>query len=122
MKRILIGLIVVVIPFFCLRALLSSKNITSVNTAKLAAAANSYSAELKAKGAAVPQSVTLKELISLKLLNQSDVTGFDGAEVTISLYADKRNQVDVLMRAKYPDGREIVLLEDGSVRGVTKQQ
>ena len=60
--------------------------------------------------------MSLRELIARKLLAEADVTGFTGMDVTVSLTTDESRPEEVLIRARMPDGREVVTLADGSVR------
>jgi hypothetical protein len=86
-----------------------------VNAAKIMNAANAYAQGLKEQGKTVPAAVNLKELIAQGLLAPNDVSGFAGMDVTVSLVMDRSHQ-DVLMRARLPDGQEIVAFTDGSVQ------
>jgi hypothetical protein len=83
---------------------------------KVLAAASEYSHRLKAQGLAVPASVTLEELIKRGVLREGDVGGFDGLQVSISLKPDETHPQDALMSVSFPDGREVVALEDGSIQ------
>jgi len=90
-----------------------------VDPSKIIAAAAQYAHDLKESGSPVPPTVPLKELIARKMLKPADVSGFEGAEVTVSLASLSANSTgpnDVLMRARMPDGVELELLEDGSVQ------
>ena len=91
-----------------------------VNAAKLLTAAKTYADGLKGQGLPVPTLVSMKELISRGLLTEGDVRGFAGMEVTVSLTADGSRPQEVLVRARLPDGNEIVALADGSVQQVRK--
>jgi hypothetical protein len=86
-----------------------------VNTAKIMNAANAYAQGLKTQGKTVPATVNLKDLIAQGLLAPNDVSGFAGMDVTVSLVIDRSHQ-DVLLRARLPDGQEIVAMTDGSVQ------
>lgn len=88
-----------------------------VDAVKVLSAARAYAHDLKEKGLVVPPTVTLQELIGLGLLHPADVSGFNGIEVSVSLTVDPSRLQDVLMRARLPDGRELVVLADGSVQG-----
>ena len=86
---------------------------------KIREAAGQYARDLKESGSPVPPAVPLKELIARRMLKSADVSGFEGAEVTVSLVSLSANSSrpdDVLMRARMPDGVELVLLNDGSVQ------
>ena len=88
----------------------------TVDAAKIFSAAQAYTRDLQRQGISVPPTVQLKELIDRKLLKPEDVSGFAGAEVTVSLTADPNDPRAVLIRARFPDGQEIVMLTDGTVR------
>ena len=118
MKRILAALAVLVIAVAIGGMVYfsgSNRHPESVNATRLLAAAKSYADALKAQGLPVPASVPLQELISRGLLTESDVKGFAGTEVTVSLTAVGSRPQEVLVRARMPDGHEVVALADGSV-------
>ena len=50
------------------------------------------------------------------LLTSNAVAGFAGMKVTVTLGLDPQNLRQVLMRARQPNGEEIVALNDGSVQ------
>ncbi len=87
-----------------------------VDGEKVVSAAHLYTAQLRASGTPVPDSVKLDDLIAKGLLKSEDVSGFKGLDVTVYLSA-KTNQPGpaVLLRAKLPDGHDSVVLTDGSV-------
>lgn len=87
-----------------------------VNAPKLIEAAKAYGATLKGQGLPVPAAVSLKELLNRGLLIDSDVPGFAGMEVTISLSLDETHPQDVLARVSLPDGHEMIALADGSIQ------
>ncbi|HWQ92812.1 MAG TPA: hypothetical protein VN673_14140 [Clostridia bacterium] len=62
-----------------------------------------------------PQPSPLQELIDRQLLTASDVSGFTGMQVTVTLSAESQNPQEILIRARLADGHEIVALADGSV-------
>jgi hypothetical protein len=98
----------------------SSRHPGHVDAEKLIAAAKTYADGLKAQGSPVPESVSLKDLITRGLLTEADVSGFAGMEVTVSLNVNETRPQAVLARARLPDGQEIVALGDGSVQQVRK--
>ena len=98
----------------------SSRDLGHVDAPKIFAAAKSYAAGLTAQGARIPASVSLKVLIDRGLLTEADVRGFAGLEVSVSLSANESRPQEVLVRARLPDGREIVALADGSVQQMPK--
>jgi hypothetical protein len=84
---------------------------------KVLAGANAYRDSLKEKGAPIPASVTLQELTERGFLRHSDVNGFDGMQVTISLKTPTETRPqDSFLRVGFPDGREVAVLGDGSVQ------
>jgi hypothetical protein len=80
------------------------------------AAAKAYGDQLKSTGAAVPAEVSLDQLIARGLLTSNDVTGFAGMKVSVTLSVDPQNFNQVLLRARQPNGQEIVASNDGSVQ------
>jgi len=88
--------------------------------ARILFAASTYAAELKAQGLPVPASVSLKDLISRKLMTKAEAGAFAGLEVTVNLAVDESRPGEVLVRAVMPDGRELLALTDGSVQQVRK--
>lgn len=91
-----------------------------VDWGKLLAAVKIHKDDLKRQGMEVPASVSLKELITRGLLSEADVSGFSGIDVSLNMSADESRPQDVLVRARLPDGHEIVALGDGSVQQVRK--
>jgi hypothetical protein len=121
MKRILVAIaaiLIVIVMGGLIYFASSSRHQERVNAPRLFAAAKAYAESFKAQGVPVPASVSLKELISRGLLTDSDVSGFAGMEVTISLTANETRPQEALVRARLTDGHEIVLLVDGSVHQV----
>lgn len=89
-----------------------------VNLAKVLAASERYRAELEAAGRPVPETVSLGALLERGWLRTEDLPGFAGLEVEVALRPDPARPQDVLMRARFPDGDELVALADGSVQRV----
>lgn len=119
MKRVLIAiavltLVIVAGSWFYFAS--SSSQPGHVDGAKLLTAVNIYKADLKRQGIEVPASISLKDLLARRLLTEADVSGFAGIDVSLNLSADESRPQDVLMRARLPDGHEIVALGDGSVQ------
>ena len=79
-------------------------------------AALAYKQALQAKAQPVPESVSLAELTRAGFFSPSQAQAFDGYEITVSLVADESRPQDVLMRVRFPNGDEIVVLCDGSVQ------
>jgi hypothetical protein len=91
-----------------------------VDAVKLVAAARTYAASFSEKGLPAPASVSVEKLVASGLLNEADVLGFRGMEVTVSLTDAGTRPQDVLVRARLADGHEIVALGDGSVQQLHK--
>jgi hypothetical protein len=91
-----------------------------VDGSKILSALKIYKNDLKRQGMEVPAWVSVKELITRGLLNEADVRGLSGINVSVSLSADESSPQDVLVRARLPDGHEIVALGDGSVQQVRR--
>ncbi|MBE7501183.1 MAG: hypothetical protein HS113_12920 [Verrucomicrobiales bacterium] len=89
-----------------------------INLAKVLAASERYRGELEAAGQPVPQTVSLGALLERGWLRTEDLPGFAGLEVEVALQPDPARPQDVLMRARFPDGDELVALADGSVQRV----
>jgi hypothetical protein len=103
-----------VVVFLLLQSAATSPG--TVDVPKVIAAAKAYGEQLRTTGAAVPAEVSLNQLIASGLLRSNDVSGFSGMKVTVALGVDAQNLQQVLMRARLPDGTEIVALNDGSVQ------
>ncbi len=87
-----------------------------VDAPKIFAAAQNYTRDLKRQGVAIPDSVNLKELIARGFLQSSDVAGFVGSDVTVALTANPNDHRVVLLRARFPDGQELLTMGDGSIQ------
>ena len=68
----------------------------------------------------MPDTVSLRELVSGGYISAADVHAFDGMDVTISLKTDEADPQAILMRARSPDGSVTVLMADGSVQGLPR--
>jgi len=111
---ILVGLAAVVVAgliFF------SPSGTGRVDPTKIITAARVYTGELRARGAPLPASVTLDELIGKGYLKREDVAGFKGIEVQVYLVGNTNQPgPPVVMRARMPDGHDMVVLSDGTVQ------
>lgn len=87
-----------------------------VDPGKIMAAAQAFAGQLRAEGKAIPAEAPLNQLVERGLLQPEDVSGFAGFEVSVTLQPDANDPRQVLMRARMPDGGEIVALNDGSVQ------
>lgn len=90
------------------------------NGARLFEAVQHYRADLLARESALPATVSLRELTNQGYLQAREVAAFAGLETTISLSASESRPHEVLMRARFPDGAELVALADGSVQTVRR--
>ena len=123
MKRVIIvtvGAALLMAALFFVFLSVSSPPGGRVDAEKLVAATHAYTQELKARGLAVPESVSLEELIRRGLLRREDVKGFDGMQVTVGLDASETRPQHTLIRVRMPDGQELAALGDGSVQAVRK--
>ena len=123
MKKILTGLaalalLIVAASFFNFYS--SNRDPGRVDAFKVVTATQAYGDALKAQGQPLPASVSLKELVKRGLLAETDVSGFAGMDVTVSLASGDNLPQDVLMRARLADGSEMVALGDGSVQQARK--
>ncbi|HWY76719.1 MAG TPA: hypothetical protein VN281_13940 [Verrucomicrobiae bacterium] len=111
---VLVGLVAVVVAGLIY---FSPSGSGRVDASKIIAAARVYTAELRSRGAPLPASVTLEELIGKGYLKRDDVSGFKGVEVEVYLVGNTNQPgPPVLMRARMPDGHDMVVLSDGSVQ------
>ena len=90
------------------------------NGARLFEAVQRYRADLVARDSALPATVSLRELTNQGYLHARDVAAFAGLETTITLAASESRPQEILMRARFPDGDELVALADGSVQTVRR--
>lgn len=86
-----------------------------VDAPKILAAARAYAQSLTADGTPIPASVNLRDLVARGRLLPGDISGFAGMEVTATLAIAPNRPQEVLMRARLPNGDEMVALADGSV-------
>jgi hypothetical protein len=96
--------------------LVSRETGAKFNGAAIVAAARAYTRDLQARNQPVPKSVTLEDLVALHFLKPGEIAAFGGLKGTIMLTADGRDPQTVLMRVHLPDGGDLLLLQDGSVK------
>ncbi len=123
MKRILLvlGAVVLVASLASYLYLHSGAAITGrADVPKILAAAQAYRKALEAERTLVPAFANVQDLVRLGFLRPADIRGFAGMEVTVSLATQLNGPTDVLMRARLPDGTEMVALADGSVQQVKR--
>ena len=87
---------------------------------KIVPAGRAYAKLLKSEGAPIPAFVNVKELVARGLLGADDLKGLARTEVSVSTSAVDDGSRRVLIRARQPDGTELVLLADGSVHEKTR--
>lgn len=90
------------------------------DASKLISAVRAYSMDKVKKGQAVPDTMPLSELVKGGFITAEDVRTFDGMDVTFYLTIDATNPQEVLIRVKLPDGEQMVVLVDGSVKQLPK--
>jgi hypothetical protein len=118
MKRILL-LVAVLLAVLVVVILSSGHRATTpsfwaAGAVKILPAAHTYAKLLKTEGRPIPAFVNVQELVARGLLGQDDLKGFAGMEVSAST-SPLDLATNVLIRARQPDGTEMVLLADGSV-------
>jgi len=91
-----------------------------IDAQKIVTAIHAYNDKLKSQNQPLPETISLQQLIAQGFLKSEDVNAFNGMDVTVSLAIDEANPQQVLMRAKMPDGIQIVALADGSIQQVAK--
>jgi hypothetical protein len=87
-----------------------------VDARKILLAAQAYTREIRANGNSVPPTVSLQVLVTRGFLKPEDISGFDGMDVTVSLTMKANDPHAELMRARLPDGHDLVVLIDGTVQ------
>ena len=90
------------------------------DASKLIAAVRAFSQDRVKKGEALPDSLPLQELVKGNFITAEDVRAFDGMEVTFHLTTDTTDPKAVLIRARLPDGSQMVMLGDGTVQQLPK--
>jgi hypothetical protein len=83
---------------------------------KLIAAVKSYSRDHISHGKPLPDSLTLRDLVSGGYMTTNDVQALDISDATFYPAADMRDPKAVLVRLRMADGRQITTLADGSVQ------
>lgn len=92
-----------------------STSLNHVDGLKIMSAVHAFKKDLVDRGVAVPESVSLSELMLQGHLKASDVEGFRGLDVTFNLGVPEGSQDRILAQAIMPDGSQIITLADGSV-------
>jgi len=83
-------------------------------------AARAYTREAQARKQPVPASISLEELAALHYLKPEDIEAFRGLKAMIMLTGDARDPKTVVMRVHFPEGGDVVLLEDGSAQQMAR--
>jgi hypothetical protein len=92
-----------------------------VDGEKILMASQAYVHDLQARKVAIPATVSIQELITKRFLSPSEVSGFDGMKVTISLTPkDDSHPQEVLVSARLKDGSQIVSTVDAGIRVLPK--
>ena len=122
MKRILLivavsgaGLLAVLAVILFLLRPAPTPHAWTLGAIKVLPAAHAYAKLLKAEGVPIPTFVSVQALVARGLLAQDDLKSFAGMEVSVSTSAVDDGSREVLIRARQPDGTDVVLLADGSV-------
>ena len=113
-KIIVVALLIAVVAAILL--IYVKAPVAQVDAPKIFAAAQNYTRDLTKQGLVIPNSVDLKELIARGYLQASDVAGFAGCDVTVALIANSNDPRSVLMRARFPDGQELLTMGNGSIQ------
>ncbi len=87
---------------------------------KLVSAMQAYVRDLATRGQPLPDTVSLRELVSGGYVAAQDLRAFDGLDVTLSLTVDEAHPQEILIRVRLPDGSVITSMMDGSVQSLRK--
>jgi|KBSSwiStaDraftv2_1062776.scaffolds.fasta_scaffold119103_2 hypothetical protein len=90
-----------------------------VDPKRIIEAVQGFCRDQRTTGKAIPENIALRELVASGYLKAGDVRAFDGIEVTIYTTGDETRPQSVLIRARLPDGTEMLGLADGSTAQVT---
>jgi hypothetical protein len=80
---------------------------------RLKPATQAFAKDRKARGIAVPDSVTFSELAAGGYLSNSEVAAFSNAVVTVSLRSDQPSPKAIWIRVRFSDGFEMAQTSDG---------
>ena len=83
---------------------------------KLAAAEQHYLRDLLSRGQPLPDTVTLRDLVSAGYISTDDVRSLDSADVTFYPTVTGANPGEILVRVRMSDGIETDAMADGSVQ------
>ena len=89
---------------------------------KLVEALVAYSNHQHQQQRAMPESVTLQELVAGGYLPAEQMQAFGSSNVTISLTANETRPTEMLIEARLPDGSRCVALSDGSIAQLSTNQ
>lgn len=112
----LTGLILIVAAIYIFHGSASTQR---PNGLKIIQAARTYTRALRENHLPVPQSVPLQFFIEQGLLQPADLGSFQGMDAKIFLTANN-GSLPALMQVHMPDGTDMVLLADGSMRQVMR--
>jgi hypothetical protein len=115
-KRIIIALTAAAaLVVICAGVLMLRPPEHPINGPKIIAAARAYTRALQQSHSPIQPTVPLQTLISRGFLKPADAGSLAGMDATIFLVAGNGHP-SILMRVHLPDGNDLVLLDDGSVR------
>jgi hypothetical protein len=120
MKRLLIFITVIILAAIVGYFEILKPQTGHLDAKKITAAIHAYSSKMKSENQTLPPSISLQELIAKGFLKHGDVSVFDGWNVIVSLTLDETNPQpqSVLMTAQSSDGRQIIVLGDGSIQSL----
>jgi hypothetical protein len=88
--------------------------------ARLPPAIHQYCRDRISRGQPPPPAITVKDLVAGKYISAEDAHAFDGMDLNIYAVVDETEPQAILVRARMPDGTQIVALADGSIQALSK--
>jgi len=117
---LLAGVAVLAVISFLLQSYWNRQQPVFQDAPKLVAALQAFSRDRFLHGNQLPSTVTLKDLVAGGYLSGSDVSAFEGIEVTFSNANTNQDPKMVMIHARLPDGSVLAVLADGSVQQLRK--
>ncbi|MHB1307118.1 MAG: hypothetical protein ACYDC1_04275 [Limisphaerales bacterium] len=111
-SAVVLALTVWLLPAGCSRS-----GLEGVNTDRILAVAQAYHQQQTSQGRP-PEPMRIQEFVREGLLTDHDIRGFAGADVTVYPLPRGPTSTNLLMRARMPDGRRLVILANGRVQNV----
>ena len=111
------SVIVLALTVWLLPAGCSRSGLEGVNTDRILAVAQAYHQQQTSQGRQ-PEPMRIQEFVREGLLTEHDIRGFAGADVTVYPLPRGPISTNLLMRARMPDGRRLVILANGRVQDV----